>query len=275
MKILIMTDMEGVAGVLNFEDWTRPEGRYYEKGKRLLTAEVNAAIRGFCNHGVTEIRVVDGHGPGAIDPEQLDPRVELMRGRPRPNWPWTLDESFDALAFVGQHAKAGTPHSHLTHTQYCRFIDLSINGISIGEYGQLAFCAMELGVPTILAGGENALAEEAQKLTPGVVAVGVKQGILPDGLEELSMEEYRQAKLAAIHKSPGTARELIEEGAAEAIRRFHTAPGSFRYPDLTPPYVREARFRPAGDDPGFTTRNEHPDSIIALMNEPYGKPNEQ
>lgn len=275
MKILIMTDMEGVAGVLNFEDWTRPEGRYYEKGKRLLTAEVNAAIRGFCNQGVTEIRVVDGHGPGAIDPEKLDPHAELMRGRPQPTWPWTLDESFDALAFVGQHAKAGTPNSHLTHTQYCRFIDLSINDVSIGEYGQLALCALELGVPTILACGENALAEEAEKLTPGVVGVGVKQGILPDGLDDLSMEEYRQAKLAAIHQSPRAAGELIEEGASEATRRLCTNPESFCYPDLTPPYVREARFRPAGDEPGFTTRAEHPDSITALMNQPYGNPNEE
>jgi D-amino peptidase len=273
MNVLIMTDMEGVAGVLNFEDWTRPEGRYYENGKRLLTGEVNAAIRGFCEEGIIGIRVVDGHGAGGIDPEKLDPRAELLRGRPCPTWPWTLDESFDALAFVGQHARAGTDNSHLTHTQYCRFIDLSINGVSIGEYGQLALCAMELGVPTILACGENALAHEAQDLTPGVVGVGVKRGILPDGLDEMSMDEYRQAKLTAIHRSPESSRRLIEEGASEAIRRLRTDPDSFQYPDLSSPYVRKARFRSAGEEPGFETRDEHPDSIIALMNEPYGSTN--
>lgn len=96
--------------------------------------------------------------------------------------------SFTALAFVGQHAKAGAPCSHITHTQWFNYIDLTINGISIGEYGQLALCAMELGVPTIFACGEKALAEEAEKLTPGVVTVVVKRGILPDGLEHLDTD---------------------------------------------------------------------------------------
>lgn len=45
MKIMIMTDMEGVAGILNHDDWVQPSGRFYEKGIRLLTGEVNAAVR--------------------------------------------------------------------------------------------------------------------------------------------------------------------------------------------------------------------------------------
>ncbi len=78
MKLMIMTDMEGVAGMLNFEDWCVPDGRYYDKGKRLLTLEVNAAIEGFFHGGATEIVVVDGHGNGGIDPELLDERAQLM-----------------------------------------------------------------------------------------------------------------------------------------------------------------------------------------------------
>lgn len=38
MKILIMTDMEGVAGILNHADWVVPAGRSYDKGMRLLTS---------------------------------------------------------------------------------------------------------------------------------------------------------------------------------------------------------------------------------------------
>ena len=71
MKIMIMTDMEGCAGILNHDDWVMPEGRYYEKGKRLLTEEVNAALAGFFEAGAGEVVVVDGHGYGGIDPELL------------------------------------------------------------------------------------------------------------------------------------------------------------------------------------------------------------
>jgi hypothetical protein len=33
ISVYIMTDMEGVAGVLDFDNWTGPESRYYELGK--------------------------------------------------------------------------------------------------------------------------------------------------------------------------------------------------------------------------------------------------
>ena len=33
MKIMLVTDIEGVSGVLNFAEWCIPQGRYYEKGK--------------------------------------------------------------------------------------------------------------------------------------------------------------------------------------------------------------------------------------------------
>jgi len=268
LKFMIMTDMEGCAGVLDHDDWVRPEGRYYEKGMRFLTEEVNAAVAGFFDGGATEVLVVDGHGYGGIDPELLDERAELQHGLTQPTWPWGLDESFDALAFVGQHAKSGTPFSHITHTGSFEVLDISINGISMGEYGLISLCAMELGVPTVLACGDEALAHEAEDLTPGVVTVAVKRGLLPDGLEEASAEEYATAKLSAVHLSPARARELIHSGALDAARRLREEPESFRYPDLRPPYVRMEKMRRRGEEPGGTARAEHASSLIALMNTP-------
>ena len=266
MKIMIMTDMEGVAGILNYSDWVHPEGRFYAKGLRLLTEEVNAAIDGFSAAGAKELIVVDGHGAGGIDPEILDERAALARGRHEKVWPWGLDASFDGLAFVGQHAKAGTPFSHITHTQSFSYIDLSINGISIGEYGQLALCAWELRVPTILACGERALALEAELLSPGVITVSVKRGLLPDGLDDLDTDAYGRAKLSAEHQSPKRARKLIREGAIKAAEKLIRNPEAFRYPEIKPPYTRVCRFRRNGDAPPYETRDEHPDSIAGLMN---------
>lgn len=265
MKIMMMTDMEGCAGVLSHDEWVRRDGQFYDKGLRLLTEEVNAAIDGLYSGGAQEVVVIDGHGQGGIDPEILDERVELVRGG---GWPFELDDTFDGLAFVGQHAKAGTPYSHITHTMWFNYIDVTVNGISVGEYGMFALCAMELGVPAILACGEQAFAEEATALTPGVVAVGVKRGLMPDGLDDLDADAYRLAKLGAVHKSPATARRLIGEGALQAMATLKRDPGSFRHPQLTPPYTRIIRFRQFGEVLPYETRDEHPDSLIALLNMP-------
>jgi D-aminopeptidase len=238
---------------------------------RLLTSEVNAAIDGLFAGGATAVEVVDGHGPGGIDPELLDARAWLRRGCGEAGCLWGLDGSVAGLAFVGQHAKAGTDYSHLTHTQCFKYIDLAINGVSIGEYGQLALCAMEMGIPTILACGEEALAREAAALTPGVVTAAGKRGLSKDGLDHLDTDAYGKAKLAALHRSPASAREQIRAAALAAAGKLRTSPGTFGYQPLRPPYVRTARFRQSGDLPGYASRDEHPDSIAALLALPYSR----
>lgn len=268
MKILIISDMEGCAGILNYEDWCVRGGACFERGQRLLTEEINAAVEGFAAGGATEIAVVDGHGQGGLAPEFLDARATLVHGSPGRFLPGVLDRTFDALAFVGQHAKAGTPYSHITHTGWFNFIDYTINGISVGEYGEWALAAGELGVPTIFAAGEEALAREAEALTPGVVTVAVKRGLLPDGLDHLDTNQYRQAKLAAWHLAPARARDLIRAGARKAARKRLRSRRAFRGPALKPPYVREVRLRPNPNIhvPAYSRRDEHPDSIIELIN---------
>ncbi|HOF89992.1 MAG TPA: M55 family metallopeptidase [Armatimonadota bacterium] len=271
MKILIMCDMEGVAGILNHDDWVLRGGQFYERGLRLATEEVNAAVDGFFAGGATEVLVVDGHGHGGINPEMLDERAQLYRCGREARHPWMLDDAFAGLAFVGQHAKAGTPNSHLTHTQWFDHLDMTVNGVSIGEYGQEALCAMELGVPTIFAAGEQALCAEAEALTPGVITVAVKRGVSPDGLDDLDADAYRAAKLGAIHLAPPRARALIRAGAKKAVEKLKAVPQAFRYPFLQRPYTRIVRLRAHGDCPAYTARDIHPDSLIALMNMRYTK----
>ena len=128
MKLIIMTDMEGCAGVLNFTDWVYPQGRYYEQGKAILTREVNAAIRGFRENGADEILVLDGHGFGGLDLMRLDESVFYQRGFPGP-YPIGISGEYDAIAWVGQHAKSGTPFAHMAHTSSLDVLDLRVNGI--------------------------------------------------------------------------------------------------------------------------------------------------
>ncbi len=262
MRIYIMTDLEGVAGVLNFVEWCHPGARYYDVAKELLTHEVNAAIDGFLAGGATEIVVADGHGCGAIDPLLLDPRVELMRGWPT-DWPLLLDASYDAVAFVGQHAKAGTEFAHLAHTQDWIYLDLAINGVSVGEFGQFSLCAGELGVPVIFVSGDRALAAEAQQLVPGIEAVAVKRGTTPGRGDELEAEAYSRRNTSAIHLHPQRARALIREGAERAVRR--AASERFGLLKLTPPYEQVVRFRARSGLPRTIGRSVHPTSVIAVQ----------
>ena len=272
MKVMLVTDVEGVAGVLNFEEYCSPGTPYYEKAKRLLTEETNAVIRGMFDGGVDEILVVDGHGPGAIDPELLDSRAELLRGAPRPNaWPFTLDSSFDGIGWVGQHAKSRTPYSHLTHTGTFAVYEVTANGIPVGEFGYLAMCAGELGVPVVFAGGEEAFAREAEELAPGVVTVGVKRGCnTEDDLDEASEEVYKKSKLSAIHLAPEKARQKLYAGALEAAKRLKNDPESFTAVTVEPPYEIKSVFRKCEVFPeGATLYRRHDTSFIAAMNSPH------
>lgn len=268
MKIYLMTDMEGVAGVRDFENWTGPQGRYYDVGQKLLTLEVNAAIEGFFAGGATEVMVADGHGSGAINIELLDPRAQLMRGWPT-GWPFLLDEQgYDAVAWVGQHAKAGTEYAHLAHTQSCGYLDLSVNGVSIGEFGQFALCASELGIRAIFGSGDKAFAAEAQALVPGIETVWVKRGTTPGRGDDLTREQYCRRNSAAIHLHPEKARELIRAGAERAVRRAQQE--DFGLIRLQPPFVRVTRFRPEqAGEPIRVSRETHPTSVIGVMNLPF------
>jgi D-amino peptidase len=260
-----MTDLEGVAGVANFQEWTGPGKPYYTLAREFLTSEVNAAIDGFFEGGATEILVVDGHGPGAVNINQLDPRAEYLRGWGAGPWPLTLDESFDALAFVGQHAKAGTEYGHMAHTQGTGYLDLSINGVSIGEFGQLAMCASEIGVRTIFGSGDEAFTKEAQELVPGIESVAVKRGVKAGTGDNLTREEYARFTASARHFHPVRARRLIREGALRAIQRAQKE--DFGIIELAPPFERVAKFRPSEDNPNWTISQEtHPSSVIGVMN---------
>ena len=268
MRVYIMTDMEGVAGNLNFEDWCARTGRYYEMGKEFLTGEVSAAAEGFFAGGAKEVVVADGHGNGGINPKLLDPRAELMRGWPG-GWPVGLDETYDAIAWIGQHAKAGSEYAHLAHTQSFWYIDLSVNGVSIGELGQLALCASQLGVPAIFASGDEALTKEAEALVPGIETVAVKRGTTPGRGDELDSDAYAKRNCAAIHLSPERARAKIRKGARRAIERFRKSKARFGLIELTPPFERVGRFRSKDGRPEQVARETHPSDVIALMNMPF------
>ena len=266
MKIYIMTDLEGVAGVQNSGDWCLPEGRYYETGKELLTREVNAAIDGFIAAGAAEIAVADGHGWGAINPILLDKRAELIAQWFEPAYPFLLDKSYDAVAWVGQHARSRTEYAHLSHTGSFAVYEYTINGIAVGEFIEIALCAAELGVPSIFGAGDAAFGKQAKEFSSAIETVAVKRGTRPGTGDECDADAYRMRNLSAIHFHPEKARELIRAGAEKALRRFIHGE-KFEFEMSKPPFEMVKYFRADKDNPKRVGRATHPSSIIALLNE--------
>jgi D-amino peptidase len=232
MRIYIITDLEGVAGVQRWQQ-TRERGPQNDQAIRLLTAEVNAAVDGILNAAPdADVVVWDGHGSGAIDIEQLHAKARFIpRGPIAP--PYFLDEGFDALFFVGQHAMAGTPDAPLSHTYSSKTIEYyKLNGILMGEFGCRAALAGSLDIPTVFISGDDKAVAEARALVPGIYGAAVKQG---RGIE------------MAIHLSPQRARALICETAAEATRHIGDIPPFV----LQPPYEQEIRVLENVDISGY------------------------
>jgi D-amino peptidase len=180
MDVLVSVDMEGVAGVVHLDDILPGHGEY-ERNRKLITAEANAAVRGVLAYDPNaRVLVTEAHAAYRnLLPELLDRRAELLRGTPKPNGMMAgLDADTDAALFIGYHGKAGTPRSVLAHTISGGIIgDVRCDGRSLGEIGLNVALAAHYGVPVALVTGDDTVAEEASDVAPGVHSVVVKRAL--------------------------------------------------------------------------------------------------
>ena len=114
MKIFLSCDMEGTAGIVDWQQVQGP-GAEYEMGRRLLLDEVNAAIDGAREGGATEIVVNDSHWTMQnLPPAALHGRASYISGKHKPLYMMQgLDGSFDAIFFVSYHGSVGADGSIL------------------------------------------------------------------------------------------------------------------------------------------------------------------
>jgi D-amino peptidase len=219
VKVFISVDMEGLAGVVAGSD-VSPSGADYPHFRAIMAGETNAAVDGAFRAGATEVLVRDSHGDKRnLLPADVDPRARLLRGAsagPK-NMMEGIDSSFDAVVFIGYHAKAGTPNAILEHTSTGNVVDFAINGVSLPEGGYNALTAGLYGVPVVFAAGDRALVEQLRALLGSIGAVAVK-------------EEIGDASLGM---SPKRAQDEIRAGVEQAIRNRSRA----RVYKLAPPYA--------------------------------------
>jgi D-amino peptidase len=212
MRVHIISDMEGVAGIVRSEQTVAGED-LYDEGRQLYTEEINAAVRGATKAGADEIVVMDHHGAGkafsfnSLLPDLLDPACEYVVQSSWTEYTGFLEEGCDACLLVGMHAMAGTPDGVLAHTVHGReWRSLRFNGVLVGETGINAALCGTWNCPVLLVTGDEATCREATDLLGGgLTTVAVKRGI---------------GRHSARNLAPQRARELIEEGARAALTKL-------------------------------------------------------
>jgi D-amino peptidase len=238
MKFFILTDLEGTACVYSWKQ-TGPEGNLeeYKQAKIWMTEEVNSCIEGILEIVKNpEIVVWDGHGPGGIELSVLHKEAKIATRGLR--CPYTLDEGYDAMIMIAQHAKAGTPDANLCHTYSSRYVyRYWLNGKEIGEIGLRAYLAGYFNIPVILVSGDEAACNEAKELINNVVTVSVKRAI---------------ASEIVISSTPEKAREMIKDGIKKAIENMK----KIKPLKISPPYVFRAEFLSSGTVYHYTGLNK-------------------
>ncbi|EGD03198.1 family M55 metallopeptidase, partial [Burkholderia sp. TJI49] len=167
MKILISTDIEGVAGVFAAEQ-TRAGNPEYERARRWMTAEANAAIEGAFAGGAQAVWVNDSHGGFRnLLPDGLDARARVVLGKPRTLGMMAgLEQQPDLVFMIGYHAKSQT-RGVLAHTiNSFAFTQVWLNDVELGEAGLYGALAREYGAHVALATGDDVFADETRPLFP-------------------------------------------------------------------------------------------------------------
>ena len=207
MKILISTDMEGISGVV---DWTHVDSTHaeYNRFRRLMTADVNAAVRGALKGGADQVVVTDAHGSKTnILIEELEASARLNSGKSGPmGMVQGIDNHVDAAFFVGYHACNGTLDGILSHTISGKAIaNIWVNDMLVGEFGINALVAGAYNVPVLLVTSDQAGEAEAKDLVPDITAVVTK---------------VSTSRFSADCLPPKRVHQMIEAAAEAAVKAF-------------------------------------------------------
>jgi D-amino peptidase len=206
-RIFVSVDIEGITGVIEWNDVFKDSKGDYDYFRKIMTDEANAAVEAAYESGATEVFVRDAHGSALnIIPSDLHKDAQLIR-----QWadsPYCMmegfDGSFDAAILIGYHAKAGTPNATLKHTFSSKINDMRINKLSLAEASMNALIAGQFDVPVIFLSGDKAICDYISKFIPNIETVAVKEGM----------------GRACINLHPDKSKELIKTGVKSAMKKI-------------------------------------------------------
>jgi D-amino peptidase len=228
-SVFLITDAEGVAGICRQEQ-TEPTNSELQ---RLLTAEINAAVRGFLRAGADEVVVWDGHdGSRTLSALTIEAPARLVMGALPPSM--LMERGYAAVGFLGQHARANRERAVMAHSYSSLGIQkLTMNGSEVGEIETRTALAGWYGVPVIFLSGDRAAAEDLRAIVPGAEMAVVKEGLgYYSCLSMTSADAVKliEEKAAAAWRKLGSIKPYRVEGPVEMVTEYTTR--STPHPDM-------------------------------------------
>lgn len=182
MKIFISADIEGINGIVNWQETELGEAEHY-RSRLEMTKEIEAACKAILEYDKDAyILIKDAHDSARnilLEELNLDsPNVEVMRG-----WEGNpkvmmagLDESFDACLFIGYHSAARSCGNSLSHTMDTSIEEVLINNKTASEFIINTYIASYYNVPILFLSGDEALTKTCKELNSNIHTVSTKQG---------------------------------------------------------------------------------------------------
>jgi D-amino peptidase len=209
MKVFIAVDMEGATGICHREQ-LMPGGQDYERARRLLTGDVNAAVEGAVAAGATEVWCADGHGVMRnLIIDELHEAARVVIGpaqtaqRPLVQCQGIDSGGFEAGMLVGFHSRAGTPGGLLSHTWVGMLVhEIRMDGKVAGESLLDAAIMGHHGVPVVLVTGADDVCREARAdLGEDLVTVEVKRALGSTACASLTPKRAQKEIRAAAERA--------------------------------------------------------------------------
>ena len=185
MKFYLSMDMEGVTALPDYTYVDSAEANY-ERGRRLMTEDANAIIRGAVDGGATSFLVNDSHSKmNNLIAEELHEEADLISGGIKTySMVEGLDSSYTGAFFAGYHARAGQK-GVMAHSMTFAFRTMWIDEVEIGELGFNAYVAGYHGVPVLLVAGDDCACREAEALIPNITTAAVKKSLSRSAVQTL------------------------------------------------------------------------------------------
>lgn len=248
-KVFISVDMEGISGISG-SDQLSADGAEYNRSRKLMADDTNAAIRGARAGGANEIVVNDSHGSMRnLRLEDLEPGAHLIsHSFKKSGMMEGLDDSFDAAIFIGYHAQARSPNGLFAHTGSGVVADVRVNGRSLGEGGLNTLVAGWYGVPVVLVTGDDVAVKQVGTVATGARTVAVKRAINPRAVDLRPLDDVHREIEAA-------AREAVAGARKTSPKREATYKVEVQFRDTLIPEVAESlpgMQRPAPDTIAFS-----------------------
>ncbi len=205
MKVFISADIEGVAGITHWDETNHEHqrGRYYADQ---MTREVNAACQAAIEMGASVV-VRDAHDSARnLDVRQLPEEAQFVRGWARSPMSMmeTLDDSFDAVVFIGYHSAAYTTFNPLAHTMSSRkYQKITLNGTIASEFRINSYLSYYHGVPVVAISGDAGICREAEAFDASIMTVATQEGIGNSAVSihpDKAVKQIKQTVKAALAK---------------------------------------------------------------------------